>query len=146
MCIRDRSTIGLPISCKRSPTKPKAGSSAGRWTKPAFQDPPAWTGLVRPEPRCAASVWTVSPPLFHDPWLGASTRAILHGRADLAKLRSLNWAFRPMGDERQRGRAGVMTRLNERDWHFGCPVGIIALAKNRRSSRGFSSATSVLRH
>jgi len=34
----------------------------------------------------------------------------------------------------------------EQDWHFGCPVGIIALAKNRRASRGFSLETSVLRH
>jgi uncharacterized membrane protein YeaQ/YmgE (transglycosylase-associated protein family) len=33
-----------------------------------------------------------------------------------------------------------------RERHFGCPVGIVALAKNRRFSRGFSSAANVLRY
>jgi hypothetical protein len=37
-----------------SPTKPKAGSSTGRWTEPGFQGPPAWTSLARSEPLRAA--------------------------------------------------------------------------------------------
>jgi len=44
-CAQQRPRLAS-ISCKRSPTKPKAGARR-RWTKPAFQDPPAWTGLVR---------------------------------------------------------------------------------------------------
>src|SRR6202040_2925240 len=48
------STIGDPIFFRLSPTKPKAGSSTGRWTEPGFQGPAAWTGLARSEPLRAA--------------------------------------------------------------------------------------------
>lgn len=51
---RIASTIGLPVFFRLSPTKPKAGSSTGRWTEPGFQGPPAWTGLARSEPLRAA--------------------------------------------------------------------------------------------
>src|SRR6202040_829371 len=48
------STIGDPIFFRLSPTKPKAGSSTGRWTEPGFQGPAAWTSFARSEPLRAA--------------------------------------------------------------------------------------------
>jgi len=62
----------------------EGGSSAGRWTKPAFQDPPAWTGLVRPEPRCAAPVRTAPQHWYGDP----GPRAILYAKETGRTLRN----------------------------------------------------------
>ena len=37
-------TTGRRISCRRSPTKPKAAHSTKQRTKPAFPEPPVWAG------------------------------------------------------------------------------------------------------
>ena len=83
-CAPTAFTTGLPISCRHSATKPKAGSSTGRWTKPAFQDRPAWTGLARLVLRRAAPVRTASQHWYGDP----GPRAILYAKETGRTLRN----------------------------------------------------------
>jgi len=86
------------ISCKRSPTKPKRGARQG-----AGRSLPS---RIRRLGRLSATGAALRrlrldsvAALFHDPWLGASTRAILHGRRTLQNCaRSIG--FPAHGDER----------------------------------------------